>query len=90
VPVPSNTTGNPSTTYSPPLFQVVVDVSYSWKPSNWRSNLGWLTSFTISRSNYLSPRYVSQIVYKGGGVYGQACPQPATWPTASGAPVWLS
>jgi hypothetical protein len=97
VPIPSSTTGNPSTTYAPPLFEVIVDVTYTWRPSSWQSSLGWLPSFTITRSSYLSPRYVSQIVYKGAGTYGQACPQPAAWPTpgtggwpTSGTPAWPS
>lgn len=89
VPIPSGTTGNPST-YGPPLFQIVVDVTYAWKPSGWRSTLGWFPTLNFAKSSYLSPRYVSQIVYKGGGAYGQACPQPAGWPTGSGAPVWPS
>ncbi|HYA80488.1 MAG TPA: hypothetical protein VED87_06140, partial [Methylocystis sp.] len=54
VPIPSSSTGNPSSTYAPPLFQVVVDVTYTWKPSNWQSSLGWLPNFTITRSSYLN------------------------------------
>jgi len=90
VPIPSSTTGNPSSTYAQPLFEIVVDVSYTWRPSGWRSTLGWLPSLTITRTSYLSPRYVSQIVYKGAGNYGKACPQPAAWPTGVGAPAWPS
>jgi len=89
VPVPSSATGAVST-YAAPLFQVVVDVSYGWKPSVWKSTLGWFPTLNFAKSSYLSPRYVSQIVYKGGGSYGKACPQPSGWPTATGAPAWPS
>lgn len=90
VPIPSSQTGNPSATYAPPLFQVVVDVSYTWKPSNWRSSLGWLPSYTITRTSYLSPRYVSQIVPAPSSTYGNYCSQPngGVWYPTSNAPSW--
>jgi Flp pilus assembly protein TadG len=57
-----------------PLFAIVVDVAYTLTPFVFPSVFG---SRTITRSVYLSPRYVSQIKYSvitGDDGFGKECP----------------
>jgi len=79
-----------ASTWGSPLFQVVVDVSYNVHLTNWKPFGFALNPITLAKSSYLSPRYVTQIVYKGTGGLGIACPKPAGWPTFAGAPAWPS
>jgi len=69
-PVPTQTSG----VFSPPNFQIVVDIVYSWAPTI-GANL--IPAITFKRSTYLSPRYVSQITYSqisGDDGFGVPCP----------------
>ena len=69
-PVPTPTTG----VFSPPNFQVVVDIVYSWRP---RFGNNFIPPITFKRSTYLSPRYVSQITYSqiaGDDGFDVPCP----------------
>ncbi|HMK89306.1 MAG TPA: TadE/TadG family type IV pilus assembly protein [Methylocystis sp.] len=75
---------------SPPLFAVVVDVAYTWKPTLFTGPwFSLIPSITIARSSYLNPRYVSQLTYYSqGNGYGTACGTPSGWSSLPGSPVW--
>jgi hypothetical protein len=81
----------------PPLFAVIVDVVYTFKPAFFGGSLvNVVPAVTISRTSYLNPRYVNQISYfgagnattnnYGSGTYGSACTMPGGWP--SGLAAW--
>ncbi len=68
--VPTQTAG----VFSPPNFQLVVDVVYSWAPM---FGPKFIPPITFKHSTYLSPRYVSQINYSqiaGDDGFGVPCP----------------
>ncbi len=68
--IPTQTTG----VFSPPNFQIVVDIVYSWQP---RFGSSFIPPITFRRSTYLAPRYVSQITYSqipGDDGFGVSCP----------------
>ncbi len=57
-----------------PNFAVVVDVTYTWTPLVFSRFFG---SITMSRSAYISPRYVQQVIYvkiPGDDRFGAECP----------------
>lgn len=68
-----NAVTTPSGT-SAPLFEVVVDVSYSWSPILFSK---FFHTIAISRSAFFAPRYVTKVLYSavaGDDGFGKECP----------------
>lgn len=59
---------------APPSFVIAVDITFTWTPAVFSQLFG---PVTLTRSVYLSPRYVSQVKYSaisGDDGFGKECP----------------
>ena len=68
-PVASSSGGN-----NPPLYAIVIDITYTWSASVFT---GLLSPVVMKRSSYISPRYVTSLKYttsSGDDGFGKACP----------------